>query len=147
GGRYRCADVERAQGGVDREELTDPARDLQEDGEGRADRRPHDAEPLPGHRGEPTCRTDGVESVHVRVWPARARKRKGEETGADSDEDEQARDRPGGDLRRPDDVEDEDQHGNEIEHAMREDGADESRPQTTSARELAVQDGDTRELA
>src|SRR5207244_13163864 len=57
------------------------------------------------------------------------------------------RSRPRRDLGGPDDVEDQDQDGDEVEDAMREDGSDERRPEAAPARQLPRQHGHACQLA
>jgi hypothetical protein len=129
---------------VDGQELAQPARALEGDRGHSRERRAHHAEPLARHRHEAA---DGPEvDRHCAFGVTRERERKPEEQRADAHEGDQARRRPARDLRREDDVDDQEEDRHEVEDPVREDGADERRPRASTG-ELAVQDRDARELA
>ena len=82
-----------------------------------------------------------------RVRPCAPRAADREEREPDEAEDDEARDRPVRDLRRQQDVGDEQRDREEVEQAVREDGPEERRARAPAVRQVAAQDGDTRELA
>ena len=82
------------------------------------------------------------------VEPAGGEHRHREERGAHEPEDHEARDRPARNLRRQQNVEDEQRDRGKVEQAMREDGADERRARPlTVVGQTAAQHRHPRELA
>ena len=112
---------------------------------GRA-RAAHHAEPEPGHRDDPPDRPQSVEPGLVVV--ARAREREQEERDPDREHDHEARERPARDVGRGQHEDDEQHDRDEIEDAVREDRADEQRPEALAVPfEPPVQHRDAGELA
>ena len=145
GGRQRRVDVERAHRGVDGEELARPADDLEEDrGPRRAGERitPSPARPIASSR-----RSGPSPSIGIAGEPARRDEREDEEADAEADHEDQGRARRGRDARRGDDVEDEQEHRDDVEDAVREHRPDERRPRSLAPGHLPRENGDPRELA
>ena len=78
--------------------------------------------------------------------PPRGEQRDGEQRDAHQADHDQARDRPVRDLRREQHVDDEQRHGEQVEQAVREDGAEQRRARTRAVRKVPAQHGDAREL-
>jgi hypothetical protein len=140
-------DVERTHRRPDREQLERPANALQEDGDRRGNRLAHDAEAITRHHYEPPYLAGSVE--HRAVMTSCARQREREKPEADRREDHEARQRPVRDLRGEEHVGDQEQHGEQVEHAVGEDRADQRRPRIRASLLLLMprEDRDARELA
>ena len=85
--------------------------------------------------------------VHAAAAGAGEEEADHQEDEADEPEDDQARHGPVRDLRRQQDPGDEDRDREEVEQAVREDGAEQGRARSPAVREVPAQHRDARELA
>ena len=145
GGGQSLVDPERAHRRVDREQLTCPPEHLEED---RERCRPGLAHHTEAVAREPDHLPHGTEPLvdACVVVATGSHDRDAEEHDARGDDGDQARDGPVRDVRGDDDVDDQRAHGNEVEHAVREDRAEEPGPGALLLH-VPVQHSDTRELA
>ena len=147
GGRERRAEIEGSHHRPDREELERPADELEEDRRGGRQRRAEHGESLPRHRHEPSHRPRVVQGGESLVAMVRGEHRDGEERDADEPEEHEARDRPVGDLRGQQDVDDEEGDRGQVEQPVREDGPDEPRARAfTVLGHVPAQHRDAREF-
>ena len=126
-------------------QLHQPADELEHRRAERRHRPPQDGEPLAGHDHERAQAPHPV--VHAAAAGAGEEEADHQEDEADEPEDDQARHGPVRDLRGHQDPGDEDRDREQVEQAVREDGAEQSRARSPAVREVPAQHGDARELA
>ena len=123
-------DVERAHRRVDGEELAHPTENLEETGQRRRGRKPHHPEAVTRELHDLPHRTETL--IHPRhVMVPRAYHRDREKRDSQDHDGDEARYGPAGNGCRQGDVQDEPDHGDEVEDAMREHRPQQARPRTS----------------